>query len=138
MMKRNRIVAFGSRLALATTVAAVASLVLACASSYPSESAARTALENLGNSPTMGGNWFKVKSFTKTNGKGDDKNYTVEYDAELECGPIPPNTILPDDQDVPHVWKCYGQSGGRIIKVSGMIAFEKTEKGWQGPDKKIY
>jgi|GEM_PF-3699085 len=133
-MTTNRIVAMGSRLVLATALTAFASFILACGSSYPSESAARTALENLGK---MGGSWYKVKAFTKTNGKGDDKKYTVEYDAELECGPTPRNTTIILPPGVPHAEECL-KSGGRMIKVSGTMAFENTEKGWRGPDGKVY
>lgn len=78
-MKRNGIVAMSSRLALATVFVAVAALVLACGSSYPSESVARKIMEDY-----QAEEGFRVRSFTKTNGMGDDQRYTLEFDAELE------------------------------------------------------
>lgn len=124
-MKRNRIVAMSSRLALATTLAAVACLILACGSVYPSESAARTALENMGRNDR-----FTVRTFTKTNATGDNKGYIVEYNAELECGGHA-------GAFGGYGFECYNRPG-QIIEVSGKIPFEKTEKGWRGPDGNIY
>lgn len=114
-MKINRIVANGPRLALATVLVALAGLALACGSSYPSESEARKVLE----AQTAEHSLFKVRSFTKTNGMGDDKRYTLEYDAELECVQQASTLVLR---------LC---EAGQISKTSGKIEFEKTENGWR-------
>ena len=127
-MERNRIVvAMGSRFALAITLATVASFIVACGSSYPSESTARTVLENMGKNDR-----FTVRTFTKTNGKGDDKRYIVEYDAELECGRDTRGAVMSG-----YAFGCVKQPG-RMIEESGTIPFEKTEKGWRGPDGNVY
>jgi hypothetical protein len=62
-----------------------------------------------------GGLATRVKSFTKTNGFGDDKNYTIEYKAENEC------------QMVAGVCLKVGQ----IVPINGTIEFQKTENGWR-------
>jgi hypothetical protein len=115
------------RVPIVITIAAVSTLVLACGSSYPSESAGRRYCEQ---HETMDG-YLKLKSFTKTNGIGDDRSYEMEYEAEFECQRV--NTLL-GTTEIVGVCKKVGQ----IIKRSGRIRFEKTENGWRAPDGKIY
>jgi hypothetical protein len=116
-MKRNRIVPNASRLAVVTVLMAVAGLALACGSSYPSESEARKVLE----AQIAKDSIFKIRSFTKTNGMGDDKHYTVEFEAELEC--------LKQSDTLLRLKLC---EAGQVVKTSGEIKFEKTENGWRG------
>ena len=116
------------RVPIVITIAAVSALVLACASSYPSESAGRSYCEQ---HEKIDGH-LKLKSFTKTNGIGDDdRSYEMEYEAEVECLSV---TTLPVIPEIAGVCKKVGQ----IFKRSGRIRFEKTENGWRAPDGKIY
>lgn len=50
-------------------------------SSTPSESEGRKFFEAKGAETNV----FKVRTFTKTNGLGDEKKYSLEYEAEFEC-----------------------------------------------------
>jgi len=131
-MKRNGIVAMTSKLALATVFVAVAGFVLACGSSNPSESTARKIMEDhLARlfPPNQAGS-MRLRSFTKTNGMGDDKHYTLEFDAEIE-------TLL-TKQGLAEA-KSHGICAAEATeadcikprKRSGKIQFEKTENGWR-------
>lgn len=118
-MKRKRVVAMSSRLALAIILVAVAGLVSACGNSYPSEATARKIMEDL-LSKSQG---LRVRSFTKTNGIGDDKHYALEYRAELEC--LAQGHVM--------LWTSLKPCEiGKILTKSGKIEFEKTENGWRG------
>jgi hypothetical protein len=125
-MKTNKVSSI-STLAIVITIAAVSAFVLACGSSYPSESAGRRYCEQHG---TIDG-YTKLKSFTKTNGSGDDRSYEMEYEAEYECQKV--NTLL-GTTEIVGVCKKVGQ----IFKTSDRIQFTKTENGWRAPDGKIY
>jgi hypothetical protein len=73
--------------------------------------------------------------------------YQVEYKASVTY----PNGILPecigDNWPSNIYWKCWD---GRIVNhidskrpgqkeiISGVLVFEKTERGWKGEDGKIY
>jgi hypothetical protein len=107
-MKRNEIVAMHSRFALVLALITIAGLGLACGNSSPSESEGR---KGLGDYMARIG-YVKVKSFTKTNGMGDDKQYIMDFNAEYEC--------LVNCKQV-----------GEVTKGSGKIHFENTEKGWR-------
>jgi hypothetical protein len=131
-MKRNRIVAMSSKVALATVFVAVAALVFACGSSYPSESTARKVMEaHLARLfPPNKGGAITLKSFTKTNGVGDDKHYTIEFDAEIE-------TLLTKEglAEAKRQGVCAAEATEancvKLRKRSGKIQFEKTENGWR-------
>jgi len=113
---------------LVITIAAVSAFVVACGSSYPSESAGRRYCEK--NCGTIDG-YLKLKSFKKTNGIGDDRSYEMEYEIEVECLSV---TITPGISEIGGVCKKVGQ----IFKESGRIRFQKTENGWRAPDGRIY
>ena len=88
----------------------------------PSEADGRIFFENYG----------KVQSFTKTNGLGDDKRYTIEYEVTLTCSKqnaSPPDPRYIRDLDEGFTLRCY--SIGQKIQKAGRLAFEKTEKGWR-------
>jgi hypothetical protein len=129
-MKANRTAAMSSSLALVTTFVTVAALILACGSSYPSESAGRRILENEGRDPIRP---FNVKKYMKTNGLEKGGQYTLEYEAEIECTKIknePSWAVVIRGQVCREI--------GEIHKISDKIQFEKTENGWRAPDGKIY
>jgi hypothetical protein len=130
-MKTNE-VSSTSSLAIAITIAAVSAFVLACGSSYPSESAGRRFLEAFGK---IDGS-YSVKSFTKTNGAGDDKRYTMEYTAVVECQKVnfDPNAFYVGGS--PYAVRC--KEVGTRYTDSGKIEFQKTDNGWRAPDGNIY
>ena len=111
------------RLSIAITLAAVSVITLACGSSQPSESAGRKYLDATHERSGTAKAW-KVKSFTKTNGTGDDKSYTMEYEAELVCHTVVDGT------------KC--DIVGKVIQDKDKILFQKTDNGWRAPDGNIY
>jgi hypothetical protein len=128
-MKTNEVSSMSS-LAIAITIAAVSAFLLACGSSYPSESAGRRFLEAYAKTHS-----YSVTSFTKTNGVGDDNHYTMEYKTVVECQKVnssPGDFWLGASYDV----RC--QEVGKLLTVSGKIEFEKTDNGWRAPDKNIY
>jgi len=130
-MKTNE-VSSTSSLAIAITIAAVSAFVLACGSSYPSESAGRRFLEAYAKKDGS----YSVKSFTKTNGVGDDKHYTMEYKAVVECQKVntDPGGFYVGDK--PYVVRC--KEVGTLFTDSGKIEFQMTDNGWRAPDGNIY
>jgi hypothetical protein len=88
--------------------------------SAPSESEGKKFLDDL-SAPL---HCYRVKSFTKTNAKSDEHNYTMEYEAELECL----QTIDFFGYGNPLGIRC---QKGQIVKKKGEIPFEKTENGWR-------
>jgi len=130
-MKRNAIVAMSSRLMLTTIFVVLAGLVLACGSSYPSESTARKIMEDYLARlfpPNQAGS-LRLKSFAKTNGMGDDQHYTLEFDAEIE-------TLLTKQglAELNRRGMCAEATEAGCIKPrkrSGKLHFEKTENGWR-------
>ena len=98
----------------------MASLFSAC-SSTPSESEGRKFIDDWDQRIDL----YTVKSFTKINGMGDEKTYTME--AEIEClkSNYRPNTV------VAGAFYVVCQQKGQIVKGSGKIQFEKTENGWR-------
>jgi hypothetical protein len=136
-MKRNGIVAISSRLALATVFVAVAGLVLACGSSYPSESTARKIMEDCLARlfpPNQAGS-IRLRSFTKTNGMGDDQHYTLEFEAEIE-------TLLTKQglAEYNRQGMCTEATEAGCIKPrkrSGKLHFEKTENGWRSVNSDV-
>lgn len=90
-------------------------------SSVPSDSDGRKYLEARGDELKV----YKVQSFTKTNGLGDETGYTLEYEAQLEC--------LRSTVDI--LWDAGPRvdcgSAGQIVKKKGALVFQKTENGWR-------
>jgi len=96
-----------------------------CSSSVPTESDGRDFFEAKGKEDNL----FKVKSFTKTNGSGDEKVYDVEYQAELEC--LKSNASSGIEIASPFGIRIHCDNAGQAINRKGHLAFRKTEKGWQ-------
>ena len=94
--------------------------LFAACSSAPSASEGKKFLDDTGAKLNL----FRVKSFTKTNGISDERTYTMEYEAELEC--LDTRNILH-----PGVFNIDCQTKGQIVKIQGRIVFEKTENGWR-------
>lgn len=119
-------------------------------SSRPSDSAGRSVLENAYK------NIVKISSFKKTNAQEGNafgvSVYEMEYEATVEyisnaceigfgraieggLGGVSPIS------DKPSPLECMA---GRIHKkgeketIKGKLVFEKTEKGWKGPDGQLY
>ena len=57
-------------------------LVTSCSPSTPTEADAVKYLNDKGSNSD---NLYKVKNLKKTNGKGDDKSYIMDFEVELEC-----------------------------------------------------
>ena len=91
----------------------------------PSEDDARAVLSR--EHPPISMGLATIKSFTKTNGQESEvfgvKYYKLEYSAELEYTGEERNS--------------WGLPAGVHTK-SGTFMFEKTEKGWKGPDGAFY
>jgi hypothetical protein len=89
--------------------------------SLPTEQDAQTALLHTVNQH----NGFKVVSFKKVNGQRDHAlgmdTYTIYYEAQVEY-------LKPD----------FTHRAGAIDTWKGNLSFQKTEKGWLGPDKEVY
>lgn len=87
----------------------------------PTEQDAQTALLHTVNQH----NGFKVVSFKKVNGQRDHAlgmdTYTIYYEAQVEY-------LKPD----------FTHRAGAIDTWKGNLSFQKTEKGWLGPDKEVY
>ena len=100
---------------------------------------------------------IKLLSFSKTNGKGDDAYYQVEYEAEIEFlangawesggGMSSSPTFGFSTQQLGGgataqllgaVVGAQNVSQGQRTKVKGVLRFEKTEKGWRGQDGQVY
>lgn len=97
---------------------------------------------------------IKLVGFEKTNAQKADvmgiKVYTIEYQAEIEflddCwwgGPLEGMVFeaIPGEPGPFNAFLYMGKKRvrkGQREKVRGEIQFEKTEKGWRGPDGQIY
>ena len=133
----------------------LAALFLAGCSGSPSERAGRQIVEAKVRNESEG--LMKLVSFRKTNATDSGSQYNMEYEAEV---------VFTDDATVHSseggvvyggalmgpFWARRGSSKGLTIpgqtlldkkkgekmKRSGILAFEKTEKGWRGPDGNVY
>jgi hypothetical protein len=105
-------------------VFAIVALTFGCSSSIPSESDGRQYFETKGAEKNI----FKVTSFKKTNGQGDDKKYTIDYEAEFQClkPSTEPGTIGVAQHPFPDC-----DSAGLVVKQKGTLTFVKTEQGWR-------
>jgi hypothetical protein len=95
----------------------------AACSSTPSESEGKKVLDAKGAETKL----YKVKSFRKTNGVSEERNYRMEFEAELEC--LQPGTIPVNWKKSFNVITC--RSIGEVGKIDGSLVFEKTENGWR-------
>jgi len=92
-------------------------LLTACSAGVPSESDARSVLENDNNNITEG--IIKIDSFSKTNGhksgEAGGERYIVEFKA-----------------DITYLKGFYENLPGQKKTISGECLFTMTEKGWRG------
>lgn len=118
----------------------------ACSEGIPTEGDARQVFENMTNrgEKNLKTGDLELKSFKKMNAKEVDilgtKAHVIEFEAELSY---------------PKGWnvQCLGEAGkqniigcmmadshevGATEVTKGEVIFEKTEKGWRGPDDNIY
>jgi len=113
---------------------------------YPSEAHARRFFDKQ-NREQINGGVIEVLRFKKINGQSSEINgirlYTIEYEAEVKYPKgINSNCGGPGFAG----WDCWfatlggGQvkQKGEVEKVRDKITFERTEKGWKGPDGDIY
>jgi hypothetical protein len=89
--------------------------------SLPTEQDAQSALLHTINQH----NGFRIVSIKKINGQRDHAlgvdTYTIYYEAQVEY-------LKPD----------FTHHAGAIDTWKGNLSFQKTEKGWLGPDKEVY
>lgn len=95
--------------------------LFAACSSTPSESEGRKFIEDKGAEKKL----YTVKSFTKTNGVNDERTYTMEYEAEIEC--LQSGALVINSSSYMIVCENKGQIG----KLRSKLVFEKTENGWR-------
>ena len=113
---------------------------------YPTESEARIVFERQHREQINGG-FVEIVSFKKTNGQSSEMNgvkfYTIEYEADIKY----PKGINSNCSRTEFTgWDCwFAAIGGGQIRQKGevekrrdKITFERTEKGWKGPDGTIY
>jgi hypothetical protein len=118
----------------------LATLFLPGCSGPPSESVGKRIVESRIQQDSNG--LIKLLGFRKTNATRDDRIYRMEYEAEIEYiddaldfgffhakkgDPVPSYSLY-----------IQNRKKGERVKKSGTLTFEKTEKGWRGPDDKIY
>jgi hypothetical protein len=124
-------------------------LAIGCSSSFPSESDGRKVAESIGEKEG-----YTVKSFSKTNAVDHGVAYVLEFEAEVECERVNDRNCYegpPTDLTKPYV-PCIPRSNpgadklhdiscfkvGETHKFNSSMEFQKTEKGWRGPDGQIY
>ena len=95
--------------------------LFAACSSTPSESEGRKFLEDKGAEKKL----YTVKSFTKTNGINDERTYTMEYEAEVEC--LQPGALVISASS--YMIPC--EKKGQSVKLKSKLFFEKTDNGWR-------
>ena len=138
---------------LVSFIIIIAVALLAGCSGRPSESNGRAVLQQkLGQQSKETKENIKVVSFRKTNATGDDKHYSLEYEAEIEFladgawsddrfefltkqEDLARSRNLLDWKNLSN-WKNVQQ--GQHATVKGNIQFFKTEKGWRGEDGNLY
>lgn len=134
---------FGYSLAL--TVAIAALCLTGCGGDgKPSESKARTAFEGSLKGPV------RLLDFRKIDAQEGEmfgvKVYSVEFEAKVE---ITENAVIEPDgtivawKNVPRIESmrfAFGQkvAQGTQHSFKGQLIFQRTERGWKGPDGKVY
>lgn len=125
-------------------------LPLAACSLPPSASNAHNALARQIQEESQGR--IRLVNFSKTNGLEAETNgvkiYKFEYQAEIEfadeCWWAGQPGHFAADPVKASVWDALGHvlqrrmRKGQREKLSGTLEFEKTERGWRGPDGQIY
>lgn len=121
----------------------------------PSESTGRKTLDHQIREQSQG--HIKLVIFKKTNGKGDANYYQVEYEAKIEfldTGAWSSGNAMSSSREFgfalrqagnnPMLQLMGGMTGdvdvqkGQQQAITGTLVYEKTEKGWRGPDGGIY
>ena len=137
-MKVQRIVSFAIVILLFMIV-----IVKFTSSSVPSEADARIVFQNqLGKAFKDG--IVRIIYFRKVNGQSRElmgvKFYNFEYEAEIEY-PNGFNMECKSKKGEFTGWSCFMKEvhdKGEKVKRNSEITFERTEKGWKGPDNNIY
>lgn len=124
-------------------------LFLAGCSSQPSESTGQKIIEKRIEAQSKG--LIKLVSFRKTNATGNANYYNLEYAIEIEyldnclvgslgggLGSMPDFTAEPGSRLPASKFYMQQKRKGEREKQSGQLGFEKTEKGWRGPDGDLY
>ena len=122
-------------------------LFLAGCSGPPSESAGKQVVEKQIQDASKG--LMKLVSFRKTNATGGGSAYQMEYEVEVEftedavvrtgllsAGPFFAYRGLDISKDI--TGTLLQRRKGEKAKHAGILVFEKTEKGWRGPDGNVY
>jgi hypothetical protein len=138
---------------VAVTTLFLLMVLCGCGTSLPTEHDARQALQD--NLPESGE--MKLAALHKTNGKGGEQSYTVEFDAEVEFTadswwngrylkntPSSTRSVKEPGPTVEfHVSLDHGKpapappppaptvKAGQRVEVEGEMDLEKTEKGWR-------
>lgn len=112
---------------------------------YPTEAVAKKVFENQYRDQINGG-FAEIVSFKRTNGQASEmygvKLYTIEYEADIKY----PKGVNSNCSRTEFTgWDCWfaaiggGQirQKGEIEKRRGKLIFERTEKGWKGPDGQL-
>jgi len=120
-------------------------LFLAGCSGPPSESVGKQIVEKQIQEQSKG--LIKLVSFRKTNATGGDSAYQMEYEVEIEfaddvrvfrdammAGPFYAERGVVS----PTLFMMQQRRKGEKLKQTGTLGFEKTEKGWRGPDGVVY
>ena len=121
---------------LATLTTMIVLVILCgCGASVPTEHDGRQSISEQLSSESS--SKVKLFSFQKTNGKGNDQNYTIEFEAVVEItedGWWDGHTFYKSKRDFPAGFN-YGLptpvKAGEQRKIKGEACFEKTEKGWK-------
>lgn len=136
----------GSRIALCSLLTG---LCLAGCSGKPSENAGRQLIERRIAKQSNG--LIELVGFKKTNGAGDDNSYQMEFEAtvrytgnclvgSIEGGmeTLPDFRAIPGTQPSAMQFFMKGKTAGETETHTGSMHFQKTERGWQGPDGNLY
>ncbi len=112
-------------------------ILAGCGASLPTEQDGEQFLRQ---ELTKGKTPIKLVSFHKTNGKGSDQSYFIEFDATIEFTANGrwrgSDRIFYTDEDLvannqePSLFTVV--KAGQKQRLSGSVELEKTEKGWRG------
>ena len=107
-------------------------LLFPACSTLPSENDAEDVFGNRWKNKIDRGE-VRINSFDKINGQELEilgvKIYKIEFEVEME--------YLKDNKPE-FLKKAVGTDKGKIKYLKGTIRFEKTERGWKGPDGNLY
>jgi hypothetical protein len=108
---------------------------------YPSEADARQVFENM-NREGLNKGLMRIVSFRKTNAQNAElfgiKLHVIHYQVQIDW---PKGVNSHCDPNRFTGWDCYGveiHKVGETQTKNSYVQFEKTEKGWRGPDGNNY